>query len=244
MPRKNEPTTRLCAVTRQTRPIAELIRFVTDPEGRVVPDLKRQLPGRGMWVTASRETVETAIKRKAFGRAFASTFEGPVTVGPELPDLIDRLLTEAALGTFGLARKAGSVVTGFAKVEATIAKEQIAGLVHASEAGQDGVLKLAAALSRRNRQGRDANPARSADPGDHFKEKDSVPVIRSFSGAQLDLALGRSNVIHAALLAGRASDIFLERVRALERFRGAQGAPRLLIDGQTSGDAPQDTTGS
>ena len=233
MPRKNEPTTRLCAVTRETRPVSELIRFVCDPDGHVVPDLKRQLPGRGMWVTASRETVETAIKRKAFGRAF----EGSVTVDAGLPELIERLLTEAALGTFGLARKAGSVLTGFAKVEAAIAKEQLAGLVHASEAGEDGVLKLAAALSRRNRQGRDVNPG-------HASEKSGIPVIRSFSGAQLDVALGRSNVIHAALLAGRASDIFIERVIALDRYRGTSGFPAALNDGQASGDAPQDTTGS
>jgi hypothetical protein len=151
--------------------------------------------------------------------------------------LIDRLLEDAALGTFGLARKAGSVLTGFAKVEAAIAKEDLAGLVHASEAGEDGVGKLAAAVSRRIRQGRDANPA-------HLTEKNGIPVIRSFSGVQLDLALGRSNVIHAALLAGRASDIFLERVTALERYRGIQGFPTVLIDGQTSGDAPQDTTGT
>jgi predicted RNA-binding protein YlxR (DUF448 family) len=240
MPRKNEPTTRMCAVTRETRPVAQLIRFVCDPEGRVVPDLKRQLPGRGMWVTARRDTVETAIKRKAFARSF----EGSVTVDAGLPDLIDRLLEEAALGTFGLARKAGSVVTGFAKVEATIAKEDLAGLVHAGEAGEDGVSKLAAALARRIRQGRNASSRRSDDKNDQSDEKNGIPVIRSFSGAQLDLALGRSNVIHAALLAGRASDIFLERLTALERYRGTIGFPTDLIDGHTSGDAPQDTTGS
>jgi predicted RNA-binding protein YlxR (DUF448 family) len=240
MPRKNEPTTRLCAVTREIRPLAHLIRFVCDPEGVVVPDLKRQLPGRGMWVTARRDTVETAIRRKAFARAF----EGSVTVDAALPDLIDRLLVEAALGTFGLARKAGSVLTGFAKVEAAIAKEQIAGLVHASEAGEDGVLKLAAALSRRNRQGRDANFRQSDGMNARSDEKNGIPVIRSFSGTQLDLALGRSNVIHAALLAGRASDIFIERLTALDRYRGTIGLPAALIDGQTSGDAPQDTTGS
>jgi len=233
MPRKNEPTTRLCAVTRQTHPIAELIRFVVDPDGRVVPDLKRQLPGRGMWVTARRETVETAIKRKAFARAF----EGPVTVEPGLADLIDRLMEDAALGTFGLARKAGAVLTGFAKVEAAIAKEDLAGLVHASEAGEDGVLKLAAAVSRRNRQGRDASSGQSELKMRSSDEKNAIPVIRSFSGAQLDLALGRSNVIHAALLAGRASDSFIERLTTLERYRGTIGFPAGVITGTDgSGD--------
>ena len=43
---------RMCAVTREVRPIDELIRFVVAPEGEVVPDLKRKLPGRGLWVSA------------------------------------------------------------------------------------------------------------------------------------------------------------------------------------------------
>jgi hypothetical protein len=38
---------------------------------------------------------------------------------------------------------------------------------------------------------------------------------------QLDLALGRSNVIHAALLAGPASDTFLSRSQMLVRYRMA-----------------------
>jgi len=46
-----------------------------------------------------------------------------------------------------------------------------------------------------------------------------VPVIDVFTSAQLDLALGRSNVIHAALLAGAASDGFLARCHSLGRFR-------------------------
>lgn len=236
MPRKNEPTERMCAVTRQTRPVAEMIRFVAGPDGRIVPDLKRQLPGRGMWVTAKRDSVETAIKRKAFQRALAGEGEA-VTVDPDLADLVDRLLTEAALGTFGLARKAGTVVTGFAKVEAAIGRDSLAGIVHASEAGDDGVAKLSSALARRKRMGGHAKPA-------DLNEQSEIPVIRSFSGAQLDLALGRSNVIHAALLAGRASDIFIERYTALERYRGTLGFPDAVTDGQMSGDAPQDTTGS
>jgi predicted RNA-binding protein YlxR (DUF448 family) len=236
MPRKNEPTTRMCAITRETRSVGELIRFVADPDGRVVPDLKRQLPGRGMWVTARRDLVETAIKRKAFARALAGEGE-TVTVDPDLPDLVDRLLVEAALGTFGLARKAGSVVTGFAKVEAAIARDALAGLVHASEAGEDGVSKLYSALARRKRMGGHAKLA-------NLNEQSEIPIIRSFSGVQLDLALGRSNVIHAALLAGRASGIFLERLTALERYRGTLGFPDAVTDGQTSGRVPQDTTGS
>ena len=44
---------RLCVATRTVRPVSELIRFVIGPDGEPVPDLKRKLPGRGIWVTAN-----------------------------------------------------------------------------------------------------------------------------------------------------------------------------------------------
>src|ERR1700754_2749179 len=61
-------TERMCAVTREARPIGELIRFVVSPQGEVIPDLKRKLPGRGLWVSASRRTVAEAVRRNQFSR--------------------------------------------------------------------------------------------------------------------------------------------------------------------------------
>ncbi|MEJ1159643.1 RNA-binding protein [Prosthecomicrobium sp. N25] len=218
MPRKSEPTERTCIVTRETKPIGDLLRFVLGPEGEVVPDLKRTLPGRGVWVSATRAAVETATRKRLFGRGFGEEAKAD----PGLPDLVDRLLANAALGTLGLARKAGHLVAGFAKVEAAVRSGEAIGLVHASEAAEDGVSKLAAALRRRPDGGKD------------------IPVVRTFSGAQLDLALGRSNVVHAAVLAGRAGEIFLERHHALERYRGGPAAPVTATDRTRGGDAPQD----
>src|SRR3977135_1087471 len=63
-------TVRMCAVTRQVRPIDELIRFVVAPSGEVIPDLKRKLPGRGLWVSASRQAVAEAVRRNQFGKGF------------------------------------------------------------------------------------------------------------------------------------------------------------------------------
>ena len=208
MPRKNEPLERMCLVSREVKPVGELIRFVLGPDGTVVPDLKRGLPGRGVWVTVSREALATAVKKRLFGRCFGEEAKA----GPELVDLVDRLLAEAALGTLGLARKAGQVVNGFAKVEAAIGKGQAVGVIHAEEAGDDGVEKIAAALRRRS-------VIATALPG-HSGRQSGIPVLRCFTGTQLDLALGRSNVIHAALLAGRASESFLERAKLLRLYRG------------------------
>ena len=218
-PRKGD-VLRTCIVSRETKPLSELIRFVLGPDGTVVPDLKRNLPGRGVWVEAREASVAKAVAKRLFARGFRTS----AVADPGLAALVDRLMSEQALGTFGLARKAGLVVTGFAKVEAAVAREPIAGLVQAAEAGADGIAKLTAALRRR------------------FGGEIGCPVVRIFSGSQLDLALGRSNVIHAALLAGRASEIFLERAVALGRYRGGEPASVSLDDGHlaTSGTPPQE----
>ena len=188
---------RLCIVRREVRPVADLIRFVMGPDREVVPDLKRRLPGRGVWVTATRAAVAEAVKRRAFGRAF----KAEVRVAPDLADAVERLLEQSALDALSIVRKAGRTAIGFAQVERALGREPVVALLHAAEAGHEGVRKLAAA---RGRSGQNA--------GD-------VAVVDRFTGAQLDLAFGRPNVVHAALLAGSASDGFLARYRNLERFR-------------------------
>src|SRR5687767_6184725 len=85
-------TERFCAVTRTVKPVDDMIRFVLGPDG-VVPDLKRKLPGRGIWVTATKSAVTDAVARKVFARGF----KRDVRVPPELPELTERLLRRAAL---------------------------------------------------------------------------------------------------------------------------------------------------
>ena len=206
-PRTKSATMRLCAVSREVRPVDELIRFVLSPEGEVVPDLKRKLPGRGVWVSATRGTLAEAVRRSSFQKGF----EKPVKVAADLVETTEHLLQRSALDALAIAGKAREVVTGFAKVEAALQHDQVKALLHASDAAADGVNKINSALRRRF----GANAA-------------EVPVIDAFSGAQLDLALGRSNVVHAALLAGPASDGVLSRCRSLEHFRtiGPEGQSR------------------
>src|SRR5215470_11344331 len=189
-------TERLCVATRTVKPVAEMIRFVVSPEGAVVPDLKARLPGRGVWVTASRAAVAAAVSRKVFGRGF----KRDVRVSPDLVDLTESLLERRVLDGLAMAHKAGRVPAGFAKVEAALAADPVVGVIHASDARPDGVRKLMAAVRQRFGE---AGPA----------------VIDTLTSAQLDLALGRSNVVHAALLAGPASAGFLVRWESLKRFR-------------------------
>jgi uncharacterized protein len=188
---------RLCIATREVRPVGELIRFVVAPDGAVVPDLKRRLPGRGVWVSAHRHFVEGAVRRRAFARAF----KADVRVSADLPDELERLLERSTLNALSIAHKAGLVILGFAKVEAAVAAAALVALVRARDAGEDSGRRLAAAFRR------------------HADNAAKDKIVEAFTSAQLDLALGRLNVVHAALLAGRASEAFLARWRFLEAFR-------------------------
>src|SRR5436190_4193894 len=115
--RKSAPgTQRLCAVTGEVRPIEELTRFVVAPDGSVVPDLKRRLPGRGIWITATRPALGSALARKAFGRSF----KREVRVAGDLVESTERLLEHAALDALAMAHKARRTIIGFAKVEAAL----------------------------------------------------------------------------------------------------------------------------
>ncbi len=193
---RNRGVERLCVVTRTVRPVADMIRFVVGPDGEAVPDLKHKLPGRGVWVTASQDALGEAIKRKVFSRGFKRDVRLPA----DLLSRTERLLEQAALDALAIAGKAGLVAAGFVKVEKALAQGEVVALLHAVEAAADGVRKLDAGLRRK-------------------PQRRPVVVIGFLTSAQLDLALGRPNVVHAALFAGPPSDTFLARLRRLERFR-------------------------
>ena len=199
-------TVRMCAVTRQVRPIDELIRFVVSPQGEVMADLKRKLPGRGLWVSASRQTVAEAGRRSQFSKGF----KRDVHVAPTLAADTESLLVRGVIEALAMAAKAGQVVSGFSKVEGALeqgqAQNSVKALIHASDGAADGIRKL------------DAVVRQNAGNGDESRE---FPVVRALTSEQLDLALGRSNVIHAALLAGPASKTCLSRSHTLVRYRMA-----------------------
>lgn len=201
MGKMGEASERTCIVTRVTMPVDALVRFVVAPDGSVTPDLRHRLPGRGVWVTAERWAVEAAVNKRLFGKVL----DGVVKVDADLPETVDRLMFAAAAAALSLARKAGGLVTGFSKVEAALANEPVVALIHASEARDDGIAKLEAAARRRF-------------------GNDVPETIRCFGSEQLDLAFGRTNVIHAAVLAGPAGANLLARVGALFRYRSGNSS--------------------
>jgi predicted RNA-binding protein YlxR (DUF448 family) len=201
----DEMNDRTCIVTRRPAGPDELIRFVVGPDKAVVPDLKRNLPGRGCWVTADREHIDKAVKKGAFARAL----KAEVAVPPDLGGVVDRLLAKSALGALGLARKAGMVALGATKVEAWVRSGAALLVLHAAEASEDGLRKIA--------QARRAT-AHIGGP--------EIRAYKLFSEQELGLALGGTNVIHAAVLAGDAGRAAEKRMVALDRYRG--GSPDEL----------------
>jgi len=193
-------TERLCALTREVKPVEDLIRFVAGPDGAIVPDLKRRLPGRGVWVTATRKSIDEAAKRNVFARSLKREARAASGLGSE----VERQLESAALDALAIAHKAGRVAIGFGRAETALAGvPPVLAILNAADGAPDGARKIVAAAAKRQ-------TAENAG---------EIPVISAFTSAQLDLALGRSNVVHAALLAGPASNGFLARCQSLERFR-------------------------
>jgi predicted RNA-binding protein YlxR (DUF448 family) len=198
---------RTCIATRAVRPAGDLIRFVAGPDRAVIADLKTSLPGRGVWVTASMAAVREAMRRKAFARAL----KADVSVPADLDTRVDALLFDRAREALSIANKAGNAIAGFAKVESAIGRRPLA-LIHAAEAAADGCEKL------------DRKFRSSVGPdGD---------IVRIFTGDQLDLAFGRSNVVHAALERGPAATACLDRIRTLLRYRESH-----LTRGAAAGEA-------
>jgi predicted RNA-binding protein YlxR (DUF448 family) len=206
-------TERTCALTREPKPVSDMIRFVVGPAGEVVPDLKRKLPGRGLWIDATRTAIEESVKRNVFARGFKRDVKAANLAGQT-----ERLLENAALDALAIAGKAGLVVTGFAKVEATLGRPGVQGLIHAADAAADGKRKLSGALHRNNDE-----------------KAPEIAVVDIFTGVQLDLALNRPNVVHAALLAGPGSETFLARAARFARYRTGKSPDAVSAIAPTDG---------
>lgn len=196
--RKDDMNDRTCIVTGETGAPDAMIRFVAGPDGAVVPDLKRNLPGRGCWVMANRVMVDRAVAKKAFRRGLKQE----VHVGLELGALVDHLIARKALGQLGLARKAGAVVTGATQVDKSVRSGNAVAVLHDPSAAADGVRKIEQART-------------------FVREMDGpeIPAFKSFREGEMDLALGAGNVIHAAVLDGQPGQAALRQLVFLDRFR-------------------------
>jgi predicted RNA-binding protein YlxR (DUF448 family) len=191
---------RRCIVTGEVVSDAKLVRFVADPDGHVVPDVAADLPGRGMWVSASRDAVTTAVAKNLFARSA----KAPLKASADLADRVEHLLVVRMQGDLGLARRAGQAVLGFDNVMRELDSHRPpAVLVEAGDGAADGRRKL-----------RDAVRARGL----------KTQSIEALDRAELSLALGRENVIHAALKPGRLAERLIFDAGRLGGFRQASAS--------------------
>lgn len=173
-----------------------LVRFVAGPDGAVTPDLARKLPGRGVWIAASRAAVDLAVKRDAFSRSAKAKWRAPA----DLSDQVEQGLRRRVLAGLGLAKRAGDLVSGFDKTAAALDAGRVAWLVEASDGAADGRRKIAAHLHKSPRR---------------------AQVFDAFDSLELGMALGLDNVIHSAFLAGRGAESWTVEVRRWTGFRPA-----------------------
>ncbi len=192
---------RTCIVCRSEMSPDDMIRFVVDPQNRVIPDLRRKLPGRGVWVTATRTMVDEAVKRKLLTRGFPDD----VSVDTKLGEQVDTLLCATALAALGIAKKAGLVVSGHAKVDKVIRNGHAVLLIHAQDGALDGIRKLQSAIVASNAE---------AD--------NEIKVSAIWSGKELDQALGGGNLVHLAALPGGATVKLIECLNRVETYRQTQ----------------------
>ena len=170
------------------------MRFVVGPDGALVPDLAGDLPGRGIWVRAARDSVERAAARKLFARAARR----PVAVAPDLAERVEAMLARRAVERVGLARRAGQAGAGFEKVRAWLAEGRVGLLLAAADGAPGGQAKLRA-LAR------------------------GVAVARALTAQELGAAFARDRVVHAALAPGRLAERVRAETTRLAGFRPDAG---------------------
>lgn len=199
---------RRCAVTRAVLPKTDLIRFVSDPDGVIVADLGGKLPGRGVWIACRRHTVDLAVKRNVF----AKSLRAKVNISPEMGSEVEALLAARARNALSLANKAGLVLSGFTKVSTAIANDRLTALVHATDAAEDGVSKL-------DRLYRAVASATGQ----------TALSLKILNIDEMSLALGRPNVVHAAIRTGGAGVSFTNAALRLGQYRSTDTVTRSAV---------------
>lgn len=183
------PPLRTCLVTGEELPKEQLLRFVASPEGRVVPDIKGNLPGRGMWIQPRKALVKEACKRNLFSKSSRTKLR----VDEGLADTVERLLKEQALAYLNRARLARDMVSGHEKVLSLLQNAEAAVLIHAEDAAEDGIKKL-------------------------DKHAEGIPILRFGSRDELSRALNLPNPVHLALRKGGISEAFLQAFDLWKKF--------------------------
>jgi len=192
---------RRCIVSGEVLPEGKIIRFVVAPDGAITPDLAARLPGRGIWVGATRATLTAAASKNLFAKAARAN----VRVGDDLAARVEALLVERMQFDLGMARRAGQIFLGFDTVLRALQSDTPPALMlEASDGAEDGKRKLFAAGHARGLK---------------------IQTVECLTSAELSVAVGRENVIHAALKSGRLQERLSLDAERLSGLRAAALSP-------------------
>ena len=189
---------RRCLASGEVRAKRDLLRFVVDPDGILVPDPAGRLPGRGLWLSPRRDMLEKACARNLFAKAA----KVPVRLPDDLPGRTEGALRRRFLELLGLANRAGLAVAGFQKVRDRLVAGDVALLVHAADAAEDGRRKIEALAGARHPM---------------------MPIIALFNAEELGRAVGRESVVHLLVRRGGLAERLETEAKRLAGVVGERG---------------------
>lgn len=184
-------TERKCIATGKVKPQDELLRFVKTPDSRLVPDFNKKIPGRGLYVSNSKELLKTALEKNLFIKSIHQHLK----IDDDFADMVEHLLAKKGLESLNLARKAGALVTGFEKVKEKIQNNKVSFLIEAVDAGQDGKEKMAGLAK-------------------------DIEIISLYGTDELDKALDKVNTVYAAVLKSNISEMVYKNLKKYQTFLG------------------------
>ena len=176
-----------------------MVRFVLSPDGVVTPDIARKLPGRGVWVSADRKSLEKTIALKSFSRGFKTKAQ----IDDNLVTLTESLLARRVLGLITMARKAGVMAMGFDQVQSMAREAAIAFRIEAKDGSKDGRSKIRTLSKAMNREQDLADPI----------------VIGCFTAQDIGKALARDSIVHAAIKPSKLAKTLAIEAKRLSGFR-------------------------
>ena len=182
-------TVRKCIVSGEVLEKENLLRFTVTPDGQLVPDFKKKLPGKGVYVVCKKNALQDAIQKGLFAKALKSKLK----VSSDLPDMVETLLKQQVLNAVSLSRKAGELVIGLDKSCEALKKGKVAFLWEASDCGQDSHKKLAAAAKE-------------------------IEIFNIFKSEELDKELAKDSTVHLAFLKGHTAKMVREAFVRLISF--------------------------
>ena len=179
---------RKCILDGTVKPMSELLRFV-ELKNELLPDFNKKLPARGMYVTANRLSLTTAIEKKLFHKVSRHNLR----ISENFMENVENLLKQKALDSLNIARKSGALLAGFEKIKEAIKKDKVSFIVEATDAGHDGKEKVALLAK-------------------------TIEIFNLFSIDELDRTLNKENTVHVAVLKGDTSRMVYDNIKKYQNF--------------------------